>query len=454
MNEKKSVWMSVLIAVVVGLGLLAPSIALAEQPPVHIEFIASRTQLEAGQCATLNWHVEGGFQVLLNGIPVKPAGQKNACPLHTQAYELAVDTGVSIEFREIVLHVGGEGNAPAAPKPQQPAPPSPQPQPGVTISFRADRTQLSAGQCTMLRWDVEHAKEVYLDGKGVVGHSSKLVCPASGRTYVLRVLHAGGTTDRKVTIQVNGGGAPAPQKPASNAADLAVTDLYADKLPKGAVWVRVTNHGPATLKNAPIEMKCNAQGQPLGGQKPWQHVESPWLHTVNLKPGQTATFQTKMKVDTDQYSYNVTCSVWAPQGAAFSDPNGANNVYSEAISAQAKPNPGPAPRNADLAVTDLYPTKMRGGQLFARITNRGPATLNGAKAQLACQGAGWKNGNHTAISHSTSVTLTLSHGQTAAFDTGIGINIDQYDSYEMTCTVSANIDDPNPANNSYSELIQ
>lgn len=84
--------------------------------------------------------------VELNGIPVEHVGKKKVCPMHTRPYELAVDTGATIEVREIVIHVG-QGGEPAPPP--EPAPQGPQP--GVTIDFRADRTQLKAGQCTRLR---------------------------------------------------------------------------------------------------------------------------------------------------------------------------------------------------------------------------------------------------------------------------------------------------------------
>jgi hypothetical protein len=448
MNAKSS-WMSVLIAVVALSTLLVPGVAVAEEPPVHIEFVASRTQIQPGECTLLEWHVAGGLEVRLNGLLVKDTGQKEACLVLTRSYELAVDTGATVELREIVIHVGGSG------KPQPPA----EPQPGVIIDFRADQTHLAAGNCTTLRWDVEHAKEVYLDGQGVVGHSTRQVCPGATHTYVLHVLHAGGSTDRKVTIQVTGGGMPPQPQPAGKPqADVAVTDLYADRLPQGAVWVRVTNHGPATVTSTQVEMKCNAYGKPWGGQQPWQHVESPWLHTISLKPGQTATFKTKMMVDTDKYTYQVTCAVHPlSNGSTFSDPNGSNNNYSEAIAPQANPNPNPGPaparRRADLAVTDLYATKLRGGHLFARITNRGPAALKNVQAQLACKGAGWKGNKPTSIQRNVAVTLNLSAGQTAAFDTGIVINVDQYSYYEMNCTVKANLDDPNPSNDSYGETV-
>jgi hypothetical protein len=459
MKSKKSVWMSVLIVAVVSLSVMVPPAALAEGP-LHIMFSADRARIHPGECALLEWHVEGGFVVELNGQQVQHIGHKQVCPQQTKVFRLGVDAGDRVEVREVAIIVEGSGQPPQSPPPQQPAPskpaPKPGPKPSVMINFRADRTNLKAGECTILRWDVEHANEVYLDGKGVVGHSSKKVCPKVAHTFVLHVTHNGGPTEKKVTIHLNGGGAPKPPQPGKPSTDLAVTDLYADKKPKGAVWVRVTNRGPATLTNAKIEMKCNSYGNPLGGQKPWQHTESPWLKTVSLKPGQTATFKTKMTVDTSKYQYSVTCAVSPPsKGAKFSESNWSNNNYTESIASNTKTKvlPGSSPR-ADLAVTDLFPTKMRGGKLFARITNRGPATLKNFKVQLSCQGAGWKGGSATNIQNGKTVTLNLSHGQTAKFDTGITINIDQFNYYEMTCRVKGALNDPNPNNNAYSELIQ
>jgi len=71
-----------------------------------------------------------------------------------------------------------------------------------TIQFDADQRELAAGQCTTLRWDVEHVQAVYLDGQGVAGHDTKQVCPAQTTTYTLRVVTADGDVHRTVTINV------------------------------------------------------------------------------------------------------------------------------------------------------------------------------------------------------------------------------------------------------------
>jgi hypothetical protein len=54
--------------------------------------------------------------------------------------------------------------------------------------FRADRTTLTAGECTVLHWDVDGVRAVFLNGAGRPGHSSEEVCPEVSRTYTLRVV--------------------------------------------------------------------------------------------------------------------------------------------------------------------------------------------------------------------------------------------------------------------------
>jgi len=70
------------------------------------------------------------------------------------------------------------------------------------ISFRADATELVAGSCTTLRWDVEDVQEVYLDGQPQQGHGSKQACPAQTQTYELRVVSAAGEFRHQVTVNV------------------------------------------------------------------------------------------------------------------------------------------------------------------------------------------------------------------------------------------------------------
>jgi hypothetical protein len=70
------------------------------------------------------------------------------------------------------------------------------------ISFLADATEMVAGSCTTLRWDVEDVQEVYLDGQPQQGHGSKQACPAQTQTYELRVVSAAGEFRHQVTVNV------------------------------------------------------------------------------------------------------------------------------------------------------------------------------------------------------------------------------------------------------------
>ena len=90
------------------------------------------------------------------------------------------------------------------PEPPTPTPtPTVTPWPAVQVDFRVDRTSLVQGECTTLRWDVEYATAVYMDGAGVVGHGTQEICPANTTTYNLSVEAPSGNVDRNVTVEVS-----------------------------------------------------------------------------------------------------------------------------------------------------------------------------------------------------------------------------------------------------------
>lgn len=84
----------------------------------------------------------------------------------------------------------------------------PQPQCQLYVNFRADRYTINVGERTTLRWDVECANAVYLNGQGVTGHEARDVQPHTTTTYTLRSIKKDNTPDeRQITITVN----PVPQ---------------------------------------------------------------------------------------------------------------------------------------------------------------------------------------------------------------------------------------------------
>ncbi|MEW5720946.1 MAG: NBR1-Ig-like domain-containing protein, partial [Chloroflexota bacterium] len=89
----------------------------------------------------------------------------------------------------------------------------PQPQCQLSVNFRADAYTITVGQSTVLRWDVECANAVYLNGQGVTGHEARSVAPNVTTAYTLRSIKKDGSPDeRHITITVN---APPPNPTAT-----------------------------------------------------------------------------------------------------------------------------------------------------------------------------------------------------------------------------------------------
>jgi hypothetical protein len=91
---------------------------------------------------------------------------------------------------------------PATATPDPTATPTNTPLPPPSINFWATRTEIVAGECAELNWQVEHVRAVYLDGKGVGGSGTQSVCPAQSQTFELRVVSASGESRHPVSVNV------------------------------------------------------------------------------------------------------------------------------------------------------------------------------------------------------------------------------------------------------------
>jgi hypothetical protein len=72
----------------------------------------------------------------------------------------------------------------------------------ANVSFWSDSDGITVGECTTLRWSVQNATAVYLDGASVAADGTDDVCPAVTTTYNLYAESAGGDVSRAVTINV------------------------------------------------------------------------------------------------------------------------------------------------------------------------------------------------------------------------------------------------------------
>jgi len=153
-----------------------PTPAPTPTPAADINFWADNPTIAPGQCTTIRWQVNNVAAVYLNegGADQGVAGQgsKTVCPATTVTYRLIIIlTNNQRVERPLTVTVQGQG---------------------VNINLRADNTKLKEGDCTILRWDVDGAKSVYIsDGKqegSVSAHGSAQICPRETVTYRLRAI--------------------------------------------------------------------------------------------------------------------------------------------------------------------------------------------------------------------------------------------------------------------------
>jgi hypothetical protein len=114
------------------------------------------------------------------------------------------------------------------------------------------------------------------------------------------------------------------------------------------------------------------------------------------------------------------------------------------------PKPPPKPQQTtdagtDLAVTDIFATRLRQGEVWIRITNRGPRLLEQQPLRLV-----------TKLDGSPSekmMTVTLAVGQTEAYNTGRVVDTSQK-AVGVTATIEViGLSDPQSENNTYSETV-
>jgi len=167
-----------------------------------IGFGVSRNDIRPGECATLQWRVDGVKEVYVfaegerwREHGVVGEGQREVCPSQTTTYRLrAVLPDGSTEKREIVVRVG-----PAAGPPE-------------IREFRVDRDKIRSGECVTFYWHVEGVKEVYFHREdnpwknhGVAGVGQAERCPSGDSTFCLRVVKLDGSVDtRCIPVKVRG----------------------------------------------------------------------------------------------------------------------------------------------------------------------------------------------------------------------------------------------------------
>ena len=119
-----------------------------------------------------------------------------------------------------------------------------------------------------------------------------------------------------------------PSGAAATTADIAVTDLFPDNQPQGAMWARITNNGPDTLNGEQVSVVWAEHRFTLTGPSTEEHFTDNTQYTLNLAPGQTQEVYLGIQIDTSRYRYDFTVQASA---VGFVDPAAGNNVYQESV---------------------------------------------------------------------------------------------------------------------------
>lgn len=73
----------------------------------RVEFTAKESIIEQGECTDLEWRVEGGVSVTLDGAFVDFSGSEEVCPDKKKSYRLVVQlpNNSGTEIREVTVNV-------------------------------------------------------------------------------------------------------------------------------------------------------------------------------------------------------------------------------------------------------------------------------------------------------------------------------------------------------------
>jgi hypothetical protein len=441
------------------LGLIIPALVLSlagcampipTTGEVKLKLWPDKATLPPGECTTLHWYVlaDGEAPAFLDGEAVSQDGQKQVCPGETRDYELKAQSGVRSFSQKITITISaaaaeqdkGQEQAQAKEQPKNPQEGQAQPQESAAgearLDFSAEPSHIAPGECALLSWQLQAEGEarVTLDEQEVGRSGERKVCPETTTTYNLAVGMASGLKQKAVTVVVAGTGEEKENPPPSKASPPPPPPPPAQP---GA---------PSLPPNVAINFRADQTSLTAG-----QCTELRWdvegVKSVTLDGGGVVGHDHKQVCPAATTTYTLHV-VW--NGGATD-----RMVTIAVTSGGSKAGGGNGGLSADLRVTDLFPKSAPKGEVYARVTNNGPGTLNNAQAALECNQQGSPVAAGAKLSANNSppiITIQLAPGQTKEFYTSMSLDTDSYD-YQMSCRVvpsGGSYSDPN-TNDYYKE---
>ena len=155
-----------------------------------LSFIATPTQITAGQAVTLTWKTQNADTANIAGIGnVTVNGSLTVSPTQTTTYTLTARNNVNDETSSVTVTVGGSTPVETLP---------------VISTFTATPSTINAGQSSTLEWSAQNATSVSISSIGTVAASgTNSVSPTVTTTYTLTATNAAGSVTRTATVTVN-----------------------------------------------------------------------------------------------------------------------------------------------------------------------------------------------------------------------------------------------------------
>lgn len=109
--------------------------------------------------------------------------------------------------------------------------------------------------------------------------------------------------------------------------DVAIIDLYADKLPNGVIFARITNKGPEPITDFSTDLYCLGTGSAWAGiLSGIDFVDNTKKVTLKLAPNESVDINTGLQINGQKYKYELVCDI-----TFENDTDQNNNAYRETI---------------------------------------------------------------------------------------------------------------------------
>jgi rRNA maturation protein Nop10 len=199
-----------LLLTIVGIALAANGdIFNTLKPPMVKSFDVNHRAITQGQTATLQWDVSGAKSVSIDqGIgAISSAGTQSVAPITSTTYTISAtnDAGSTTSSVTVIVTLKS---------------------PPVITDFTANPSSITAGESSILQWNVEGATSVSIDqGVGTVSSKGTLsITPTANTTFNLVAVNSAGSTTASAAITI-----VPPSPPVINDFSLDPHIVYAGK---------------------------------------------------------------------------------------------------------------------------------------------------------------------------------------------------------------------------------